>query len=233
MKKKASTDILKPITVNVYDTTGAVVEKRELPADIFGVPVKDGLLHLAVVAQQANSRTVIASTKRRGEVRGGGRKPWKQKGTGRARHGSIRSPIWRGGGVVFGPRTERNYSLKINAKAKKKAIAMALSQKVATERLILVSSLEMAEPKTKNAVGILSKFDMLKKAKAHSIGLVSPKGAKAVVKSFRNVASIKLVPANSLNVVDILACRYLVMPVQSVEEISSQFSKKSATPAKS
>ncbi len=215
----------KNVTVNVYNTSGSVVKQQELPGDVFGLDVKDGLLHLAVVAQQANARKVIASTKRRGEVRGGGRKPWKQKGTGRARHGSIRSPIWKGGGVAFGPRTERNYSLKINVKAKRKAIAMALSQKVQQSTLILLDSLEMDSPKTKVAAGILKNFDSLKNTKRNSIGLISPKGSRTVNKSFRNVPSIRIVGTSNLNVVDILACRYLVMPVKSVEEITALFSR--------
>lgn len=225
-KKKTQHEQPANIKVNVYNASGVVIRERELPGDIFGVSLKEGLLHLAVVAQQANSRRVIAATKTRAQVRGGGRKPWKQKGTGRARHGSIRSPIWRGGGVVFGPRTERNYSLKINTKAKKKALAMALSQKVKDQTLILLDFLEMDTPKTKSAVGILDRFDVFKKAKAHSIGLVSPKGARSVTKSFRNVSSIRIVPASNLNVVDLLACRYVLMPEKSIDEISVLFGKK-------
>ena len=219
MKKVAPQNV----TVNVYNTAGSVVSQKELSGDIFGLEVKDGLLHLAVVAQQANARKVIASTKSRGEVRGGGRKPWKQKGTGRARHGSTRSPIWKGGGVSFGPRTDRIYSLKINTKAKRKAIAMALSQKVQQSRLILVDSLEIESPKTKAAVGVLKNFDSLKTARRQSIGLVSPKGSRTLNKSFRNIESVRIVPASNLNVVDLLACRYVVMPIKSVEEIQALF----------
>lgn len=214
------------IRVEVYNTAGKVVGERELPASIFGIEPQEGLVHLAVVAQQANARKVIASTKSKAEVRGGGKKPWKQKGTGRARHGSIRSPIWRGGGVVFGPRTDRNYSLKINKKARRKAVCMVLSQRVTDKALFLIDALSFEKPKTKEANGLLSNLPVPKEIKRKTIALVSPKGASALVKSFRNIPDATIVPAHSLNVVDLLNARYVVMPLQSVDEIEKTFSKE-------
>src|SRR3989344_5330800 len=138
------------IIAKIYNMSGQEIGEQVLPAIIFGVKVKPELVQQVVVAQQANARAAIAHTKGRGEVRGGGRKPWKQKGTGRARHGSIRSPLWVGGGVTFGPTNQRNFTLGLNKKMKKKALAMVLSDKAAHERLILINTLAVPEGKTKN-----------------------------------------------------------------------------------
>ena len=216
----------KNILVDVYSIDGTVVSQKELPSDIFGVPVKEGVVHLAVVAQEANSRPMVAHTKTRGEVRGGGRKPWKQKGTGRARHGSIRSPIWRGGGVAFGPRTDRNYSLKINKKAKKKALCMVLSQKVNDSALILIDSLQFEKPATKLAAAFLKSLPFSKAKKAPKVAIISPTGAAILNKSFRNIASTSIVPAHSMNVVELLRAKYLIMPVSALSEIQENFTEK-------
>ncbi|MBI4268375.1 50S ribosomal protein L4 [Candidatus Uhrbacteria bacterium] len=210
--------------VDVYSPEGVVVEQRELASDIFGVPVKEGVVHLAVTAQNANARPMVAHTKTRGEVRGGGKKPWKQKGTGRARHGSIRSPIWRGGGIVFGPRTDRNYTLKINKKVRRKAICMALSQKVTDGSLILLSTLAFEKPATKTAAALLKRLPLTMRTKRTArVALVSPLGAGLVNKSFRNIPSVTIVPAHSLNVVDLLKAHFVVMPLSSVSEIEKNF----------
>ena len=209
----------KQILVDVYNTEGKVVSQKELSSDIFGVPVKEGVVHLAVVAQEANSRPMVAHTKTRGEVRGGGKKPWKQKGTGRARHGSIRSPLWRGGGVTFGPRTDRNYSLKINKKARRKAVCMVLSQKVIDSTLILVDSLQFEKPTTKQAALFLKNLPFTKARKAPKIAIISPIGATILNKSFRNIPLTNIVPAHSLNVVELLRAKYLVMPLSALAEI--------------
>ncbi len=214
------------VTVDVYNIAGAIVEKATLPEDIFGVSVSEGLLHEAVVHQRAKSRPMVASTKTRGEVRGGGRKPWKQKGTGRARHGSIRSPIWRGGGIVFGPRVDRNYETKMNKKARRKALCMALSQKVNDHALILVDHLSMEAPKTKTAASILKAFPQFDRRKKHTVGLISPKGSLALNKSFRNLEKVTIIPTHKLNIIDVLTCKFLLMPVQSIGEIQTIFSKK-------
>src|SRR3989338_2325431 len=134
---------------NLYNQIGDVVGQIELPDEVFGLKINQDLLHQAVVAQLGNSRQVLAHTKDRSEVRGGGKKPWRPKGTGRARQGSIRSPQWIGGGIVFGPLKTRNFSLKINKKMKQKAMFMALSDKLASNDLIVLDNLEMKESKTK------------------------------------------------------------------------------------
>ena len=133
--------------VKVYNQEGKSTAEIELPADIFEVALNEGLLHQVVVALEANSRQVLAHTKDRSEVRGGGRKPWKQKGTGRARHGSIRSPIWKGGGVTFGPQKIRNFTKKLNKQVKRKALAMTLSDKVSNNNFIAIESLALPEVK--------------------------------------------------------------------------------------
>ncbi|KAA0205979.1 50S ribosomal protein L4 [Candidatus Uhrbacteria bacterium] len=126
--------------VSIYSQDGKSVGEMSLPEAYFGVKAKPKLVHEVLVAQQANRRKAVAHTKNRGEVSGGGKKPWKQKGTGRARQGSIRSPQWVGGGIVFGPRAERNFSVKVNRKAKQKALFMALSDKVANKSLLVIES---------------------------------------------------------------------------------------------
>src|SRR3990167_5612152 len=144
----------------VYNQEGKEVGAMELPARLFGVELNPDLVHQVMVAQLANARQILAHTKTRGEVRGGGRKPWKQKHTGRARHGSIRSPIWVGGGIVFGPRKDRNYHQKINKKVAKKALLMALSDKVANDKLVLLDSFKLDQIKTKEALTILRNLQL-------------------------------------------------------------------------
>src|SRR3989339_1594785 len=134
----------------IYNIEGHETGKISLNPKIFGVKTKSWILHQVIVAQQANSRVNVAHTKTRGEVRGGGKKPWKQKGTGRARHGSIRSPLWRGGGITFGPLNTRNFKIKVNKKAKKKALLMTLTSKAINQKIILLEKLEIDQAKTKN-----------------------------------------------------------------------------------
>ncbi len=216
----------KPIVLDVYDAKGGKVATRELQPAIFSVPMKEGLVHMAVVAQAANMRKVHASTKTRGEVRGGGKKPWKQKGTGRARHGSIRSPLWRKGGITFGPRTDRNYSLKINKKARQKALCMVLSQKVSEGRLLLMDDLSSQGGKTKETLAILQKLPILQQNKKHpAIGVVSPLGSALLNRGLRNVPYVHVLPAVSLNVTSTLQMRYLIVPLKSLEYIEQRFGK--------
>jgi len=144
------------IKLNVYNQQSELIGEMDLNPKIFNVKANPALVHQAVVAQMANERQVLAHTKGRGEVRGGGRKPWQQKGTGRARHGSIRSPIWRGGGVTFGPTKERNFKQKINQKMKQKALLAVLSDKVANKKLVVLDKLELTEYKTKKFDQIIS-----------------------------------------------------------------------------
>ena len=143
--------MLNNMKTTVYNVSGKETRDIEIPEKLFGVKRNDTLLRQVVLAMQANARTPVVHTKGRGEVRGGGKKPWKQKGTGRARHGSSRSPIWRGGGTTHGPLKERTYEQKINKKMNAKAVAIVLSQKFREGRLLFVDDLSFTEPKTKDA----------------------------------------------------------------------------------
>jgi len=144
----------KKITTQVFDQTGKEIKKIGLNPSMFGVEVKESVVHQVMVAQMANFRVAIAHTKTRGEVRGGGKKPWKQKGTGRARHGSIRSPLWVGGGVTFGPRKERNFAQKVNKKMKRKALFMCLTDKVNDNLFFVLDKLNIQQGKTREMVDI-------------------------------------------------------------------------------
>lgn len=228
----------------VYNQTGEKVRELELNPAVFGLKAKPELIQQAVVAQQANRRQVLAHTKNKGEVAGGGRKPWRQKGTGRARHGSIRSPLWRGGGITFGPTNQRNFSLKINKKAKRKALLMCLSDKAANERIILVDNLELGEAKTKKFFQILLNLKLrekknklakktespeAKKAKVSkklkTVLLVLPKKEEKLYRAGRNLKALGIIQADSLNVLDVLKHKYLLMPVDSLAKIEKTFLK--------
>lgn len=185
-----------------------------VPENIFGLPFNADLLHSVVTAMQANSRTPVAHTKDRGEVRGGGKKPWKQKGTGRARHGSSRSPIWKGGGVTHGPRNERVYAQKINRQARQKALLVALSRKWKDGEVIFVDSLEMAAPKTAEAKKIISALSKagLNVTKKNNAALIAlPERHTATVKSFANMGNIAVEEVRTLNPVNVLSSKYLII----------------------
>ena len=210
----------------VYNQKGEEVEKIELPANIFGLELNKDLVHQVVVAQMANARQVIAHTKDRSERRGGGRKPWRQKGTGRARHGSIRSPIWRGGEISFGPTKERVFTKKINKKMKQKALFMALSSKVRDDEMILLDKLEIKETKTKVMVGILNNLkNKFKKDLTKSLLIVLPKTDVDVIRVNNNIPKIKIIRADSLNVLDILNYKYFLMLQDSIDVIKKTYVK--------
>ena len=192
--------------VSVYNVEGKAVGEIELSQAVFGVTPDVALVHQVVVAQQANARRAIASTKTKGEVRGGGKKPWKQKGTGRARQGSTRSPQWVGGGIVFGPTSERNFSVKINRKTKKRAMCMILSDKVATNRLVVVDAINMDSPKTKIFANIMKHLPVGKTSL-----VVAPMSQPLLLRMIRNIPHIKLVTANTLNAKDLLHYQSLVL----------------------
>jgi large subunit ribosomal protein L4 len=224
----------KKIKVNIYSQLGEKMGEEELEPSIFGVPVKEGLVKQAVVAQMANARQVLAHTKDKSEVRGGGRKPWRQKGTGRARHGSIRSPLWIGGGVTFGPTKERNFSQKINKKMKRKALFMCLSDKVAESKFIVLDKIELSKAKTKEMVKLLknlkSKVYKFKKedldSKKGSTLVVLPESNLNVKRAANNLPNLKTVRADSLNVVDVLKYNYLLLPKDSIKKISETYGKR-------
>jgi large subunit ribosomal protein L4 len=190
--------------VPVYNQTGERVEELEVNSGVFGVKPDLALLEEAVRTQLANRRGSIAHTKTRDEVRGGGRKPWQQKGTGRARHGSIRSPLWSGGGVTFGPRSNRNWSLKMNKKAFRKALFMALTDKVQSNAFIVVDNFDAKEGKanafSKNVSDVLGKANVSDRL----VLLVTAGKNDNLQRAGRNLTNIKVVSAESLNIFDIL-----------------------------
>ncbi len=191
--------------VSVYNETGSQVGSIALADAMFGVKPDQNLIHEAVIAQRANARRAIANTKTRGEVRGGGKKPWKQKGTGRARQGSIRSPQWVGGGITFGPTKERNFSLKINKKVKRKALFMALSDKVLSQKLMVLEAFTLDSGKTKYAASVIAKLPI-----DRNVLLVAPGAPALLMRMVRNLPNVKLVSANSVNLMDVLTYRTVV-----------------------
>jgi len=212
--------------IKVYNMEGKVVAEREMAAKLFDVKVNEGLVHLAAEAQMANSRVAAGHSKTRGEVRGGGKKPWKQKGTGRARHGSSRSPIWVGGGITFGPQSDRNYSKKINRKSRKVALAMALSDKVQNESLLGLDDITMKEGKTKAMAGMLKKLPVGRK-----ILLVLPKSDKMAVRASRNLQNLWTVTAGDLNLVDVLKADTVVAAVGALDLLEKSYSSSAKAPA--
>ncbi len=201
--------------VAVYNMQGQEVEELELNDAVFGVDVNKNLLHRAVVTQLANKRQGTQSTLTRAEVRGGGAKPWRQKGTGRARQGSIRSPQWKGGGVVFAPKP-RDYSKKMNKKERRIALKSALSAKVNDQKFIVVDELKLDEVKTKNMINVLAN---LKVGKAL---IVLNNEEKNVVLSARNIPTVKTATTNTINVYDLLkydVCIVTKNAVATIEEV--------------
>lgn len=210
------------MTTKLFNQSGEEVGKIDLPDRIFNVEINPELLHQAVLVQMANQRKPLAHAKGRGEVRGGGKKPWRQKGTGRARHGSIRSPIWKGGGVTHGPLKEKDYSKKMNKKAKQKALFMALSSKVRDGQLRVVDLIDIAEAKTKVMRGTLMKITDDKRL---SILLVQPSSNEKLVKASRNLPFAKTSRADNLNVKDVLEKKFLVLMKDSIPVIEKTYLK--------
>jgi len=197
---------------------GSSVGEITLNADIFGIEPHQQAMFDAVLLQRASLRQGTHKTKTRTEVRGGGRKPWKQKGTGRARQGSIRSPQWRGGGVVFGP-TSRSYNLKMNRKVRRLALKSALSFKVLEDEMVVLNELTLAAPKTKEMVAILSKLEADKK-----VLLVVGADNNNALLAARNIASVKVIPATQVNVLDLLDARKVIMTQDAVNHIEEVLS---------
>lgn len=207
--------------VDVYNITGEKVGQHDLDEKVFNVAVNELVVHQVMVAQQANSRQVVAHTKNRADVRGGGKKPWKQKGTGRARAGSSRSPLWRGGGITFGPRSDRNFSLLVNKKMKNKALRMVLSDKAANGHLILIDTFALEQPKTSTVAAMLKKLPVENKKVLVSFASKD----EALLRSVRNLEKIGYIAADSLNVVDLLRYDYLMLDKAAVEKIVTVFGK--------
>ncbi len=209
-------------SVKVYNQQGSVTGDIALNDAHFGVRVNPGLIHEVVLAQAANARHPIAHAKTRGEVRGGGKKPWKQKGTGRARQGSIRSPQWVGGGIVFGPRNERNFSVKVNRKARQKALFMALSDKVANTQFMVLESFTAAELKTKQAAKLFAALPRFR-----STLVVLPASDPNFVRMVRNLPNVMAVTANSLNLQDVLHYQGIIFWKDAIPAFETLFSNAS------
>lgn len=202
----------------------------KLPESVFGVSWNADLVHQVMTSIASNKRAGTANVKGRGEVRGGGRKPWKQKGTGRARHGSTRSPIWVGGGATHGPTPEKNYKKKINRKMKAKALYTVLSKKFKTGGILFVDKLDLASISTKNADGIkhslakVAGFDKLGR-KTGNIALIAlPEKSDNAFKSFRNIPSVYLEDVKNINLLEVLNYKYLIMvdPEKCVKFLESK-----------
>lgn len=205
--------------VNIYNQEGKEAGQTLLPKEIFDVRMNKDLLHQVVVSQMANRRQVIAHVKDRSEVRGGGRKPWRQKGTGRARHGSTRSPIWRGGGVTFGPSKDRVFKKKINKKVRRKALFMVLTQKAKDGELIILDRLEIEKPKTKIIYKVLENLKVLPK----TCLIALPAKKDKIILASRNIPKIQTLEVRNLNPLDVLNFKYLVMPKESIKVIKETF----------
>ena len=205
------------MNTKLYTAQGTEAGNIELPAALFEVAWNADLVHGVVIAMQANGRAGTADTKGRGDVRGGGKKPWKQKGTGRARHGSSRSPIWAGGGVAHGPKSEKEYGTKINKKMRAKALATVLTKKFADTEMIFLSELAMAEIKTalgriiiKAIAAGTGKADLATKRKNAALMVLATRD-EAIEKSFRNFGNIEVMQAKDINPVDLLTYKYVIM----------------------
>lgn len=203
--------------VALFDMRGSNIGEIELNDNVFGIEPNEVVLYDFVKMQLANKRVGTASTKTRAEVRGGGRKPWRQKGTGRARVGSSRNPLWKGGGTVFGPKP-RDYSYRLPRKVRRLAMKSALSSKVQDQNLIVVDELAFSEPKTKMMAETLSLLKAGKKTL-----LVTADGDLNVYKSARNIAGVKPVKADFMSVYDILNCETLVMTKDAVARVEEVF----------
>jgi len=224
--------------IKTYNQEGKEIGKTRLPKEIFDIEMKTDLVHQVAVSQMANRRQGNAQTKDRGDVSGGGKKPWRQKGTGRARHGSIRSPIWIGGGVTFGPRKEKNYKKIIPKKMRRKALFMVLSEKARNNLLILVDKLEIKQGKTKEIYNVLKNLPC--QGKSVLLGLPAVKGGrpaapadgagrnKNIVLAIRNIPKVRAMEARELNVLDLLSFKYLLMPKESVKTIEETFRRAQA-----
>lgn len=235
-KTKKASRRSRPVTngmkANVYNTEGKKTSTIELPESVFGTGWNADLVHQVVVSMQANARQPIAHAKDRSEQRGGGRKPWRQKGTGRARHGSRRSPIWRGGGVTFGPRNEKDYGKKINKKVRRKALATTLTKKYADGDILFIDEVKFKEPKAKEAkllleaLGGIQGFDDLAAKKNNAVLIALFENDMATKKSFSNFGNVLVTEVRNLNPLDLLTYKYLVIskPKESVAALEARLS---------
>ncbi len=211
--------------VDLYNKEGKKTGKKvDLPEEVFGLKVNPDLVYQVIRAQQMRRRQNTAHTKERGEVRGGGRKPWRQKGTGRARHGSIRSPIWKGGGVTFGPRKERNYKKKINKKAKRKALSMVLSAKRENGMMIFITDLDIKEPKTNEMRNLLERMPC-----EGSTLILLPQVDRNIILSARNIEKVDTMQVSDVNPLDLMSYKNIIVPKESLEIMKKNLASNSET----
>jgi len=211
--------------VTVYNKEGNIVEEIDFPQEIAGLDFNKALVHQVMRWQMMNSYFPYAHTKTRGEVRGGGRKPWPQKHTGRARHGSIRSPLWKGGGITFGPRKEKNRKLKINKKMKRKAILMVLAEKLRNNYLKVFNDFDFFKGKTKEIDNFLKKFlkERKTKKKRESVLLVLENNKRDLIRGTRNLPYAYAIEARNLNILSLLNHKYVFLEKGAIEKIKETF----------
>jgi len=204
----------------VYNQKGEKAKVMDLPEGVFGVKMNPDLVYQVAITQAANRRRITAHTKDRGEVSGGGKKPWRQKGTGRSRHGSNRSPIWRHGGVVFGPRNDKVYGGKINKKMRRKALAMVLSAKASGGMMVLIDKMEFDAPKTKVMAQMLEAIKKVNENfKTGKVLVALPEFEKNAVLSGRNIPGAEMIEAAKLNTLDLLNAKCLLLPSAAVKVV--------------
>lgn len=214
----------------LYNQKGKETDSIELPENIFGIPWNADMVHQVVTGMLSNKRAGTADAKDRSEVSGGGKKPWRQKGTGRARHASIRSPIWIGGGVTHGPLAERNYKKKINKKMKLKTLFTVLSRKARQNEILFVDALSFPKIKTQDAAGVLSAlskvkgFEKISGARKPVAYIALPESSDSIQKSFRNIKGVTVTQIRELNPVDLLKHRYLMIvdPTATFKALSAK-----------
>ncbi|MBI5732279.1 MAG: 50S ribosomal protein L4 [Candidatus Magasanikbacteria bacterium] len=208
--------------INVYNKAGEVVEALEAVPEIFEVTPKPEVIHEVARAMEANARQILAHTKTRGEVRGGGKKPWRQKGTGRARVGSVRSPLWRGGGITFGPSKERNFKVKINKKTRQSVFKMVLSQKAAEGSLIVLDSFDFPEAKTKHFLELKNKLPL----KVKKILVIFPPGAYENMKrASRNLKGVSQLFLSEVSCLDILKNNAILTSKEAIDYWQKTYKK--------
>src|SRR3989338_5258334 len=202
---------------NVYNLDGTIAETIDPPPEVFDVKVDKSLLHRVLISRASSTRKPVAHTKNRGEVRGGGKKPWQQKGTGRARHGSIRSPIWVGGGVTHGPRKEKSYERTVTKNMRAKALHTLLSQKYREGEVLFVDSIALSEPKTKVAIGTLNSlsgikgFEYIFSKKNNAVAIALSTKNKKTERAFQNLGNVEVVEARNLDPLTLLQYKFLIL----------------------
>lgn len=213
------------IKVKVYNQSAEALRDIDLSPEVFALEANHDLIHQAALAQAGNERQVLAHAKDRSEVAGGGKKPWKQKGTGRARAGSSRSPIWIGGGVTFGPSKDRNFSKNLNKKMRQKALKMLLSDKVKHSSLVVLDNLKLAEYKTKDFIKVLEALEKSLLPERRSLLILSNEKDEKLYFSARNLKGVKVINLENINILDLLNFKHLLINEDAIKSINKQYSR--------